>query len=245
VNSVIKAKDMDVVILCGGRGERLGALLKGRPKPMIEMNGRPFLDILVNYVARFGFKRIILSIGYRGDRIKKHYQKGGTSLTVLFSEEKKPLGTAGAIKKAQSLIKGSFFLVMNGDSFCPIDLNEFIDFHIKKRGLCSIVLSHVQSSDDYGKVALGRSGRVIAFSEKKKSGPSGHLVSAGIYLLNKPIFAEIPKNKQCSMENEIFPKIVDRRFYGFVTKEQFIDIGTPERFQQASLPGKLNSGCFS
>jgi D-glycero-alpha-D-manno-heptose 1-phosphate guanylyltransferase len=239
VNNVIKTKKIDVVILCGGRGERLRSVLKDGPKSMIKVNGRPFLDILIDYVVSFGFKRIILCIGYKGGMIKKHYQKNDVSLTILFSEEKVALGTAGAIKNAQSLIKSNPFLVMNGDSFCQIDLNEFINFHLKKKGLFLIALSNLKRSSDYGQVVLEKSGRVVEFKEKIRTKPASNLVNAGIYLLDKAIFSEIPENKKYSLEYEVFPKIVNRRFYGFVVQEKFIDIGIPARFQQARLSGKF------
>jgi NDP-sugar pyrophosphorylase family protein len=235
MNDVIKTKDIDVVILCGGRGERLRSILKDCPKPMVEINGRPFLDILIDYVVSFGFKRIILCIGYKGDKIKHYYQKKDTSSIILFSEEKEPLGTAGAIKKAELLINSNPFFVLNGDSICQLDLNGFFNFHIKKKGLFSIALSNVQNGDSYGKVVLGKSGRIREFNEKIKTESISNFVNVGIYLLDKAIFSEIPENKKCSIEYEIFPKIVNKRFYGFVTQEKFIDIGIPERFQQASL----------
>lgn len=235
MNNVIKTKDIDVVVLCGGKGERLQPLVNDRPKPLAEINARPFLDILIDYVASFGFRRFILCIGYMGDVIKKYFQKGDVSLTILFSEEKEPLGTAGAIKNAQPLIKSSPFLVMNGDSICQLDLNEFVNFHIKKKALFSMVLSNTQNADDCGKVVLDKSGRVTEFNEKIKSRSINNLVNTGIYLLDKSIFSEILGNKKCSMEYDVFPHLIDKRFYGFVSQDKFIDIGTPERFKQANL----------
>lgn len=238
MNNNLKTDTIDVVILCGGKGERLRPLMSDRPKPLAEIDGRPFLDILIDYVASFGFRRFILCIGYMGDMLRQHYQnykKGDVSLTILFSEEKKPMGTAGAIKNAQPFIKSNPLLVMNGDSFCQLNLNEFISFHIKKKALFSIVVSNIHNTRNCGKVVLDKSGRVIGFSEKIKSKSASNFANVGIYLLDKVIFSEIPEDKKCLLEYEIFPKIVNKRFYGFITQEGFIDIGTPERFKQAQV----------
>ena len=230
----IKIEDIDVVILCGGKGKRLQPVVSDRPKALAEINGRPFLDILIDYVASFGFRRFILCIGYMGELIKQYYhQKRDNSLMLVFSEEKEALGTAGAIKNAESNINSSPFLVMNGDSFCKIDLNEFLNSHTKKKALFSIVLSDMKDGGDYGKVVLDDSERICGFDEKANSKSNNSLTNAGMYMLDKAIFSEIPENKKCSLEYEIFPKLVNQRFYGFITEENFVDIGTPERFKQA------------
>ena len=92
----------------------------------------------------------------------------------------------------------------------------------------------IKNTDDYGRVVLDKSGRITRFNEKVRSGSADNFVNAGIYLLDKSIFFEIPENKKCSLEYEFFPKIINKRFYGFITQERFIDIGTPERFKQAN-----------
>ena len=228
----IDPKNIDVVILCGGLGKRLQSVVNDRSKPMVEINGRPFLDVLIDYVASFGFRRFILCIGYMGDFIKRYYRNREGLLEIIFSEEKEPLGTAGAIKKAESLIRSSPFLVMNGDSFCKVDLRIFFQFHLKKKAFSSIVLTNATDTDDYGNVVLGESARIIAFDEKTKKQKS-NLVSAGIYLFQKEILSLIPANKNFSLEKDFFSKKVSNRFYGYITQKTFIDIGTPARYKKA------------
>ena len=128
----LKQTDVDVVILCGGKGTRLSEVVRDRPKPMSEINGRSFLDILIGYVSGFGFKRFILSVGYKADYIKDYYKNNRFSFEILFSRENEPLGTAGGVKQAENLVQSNPFLVMNGDSFCPVDLLQFLDFHSKR-----------------------------------------------------------------------------------------------------------------
>lgn len=95
----LKQTDVDVVILCGGKGTRLSEVVRDRPKPMSEINGRSFLDILIGYVSGFGFKRFILSVGYKADYIKDYYKNNRFSFEILFSRENEPLGTAGALNR--------------------------------------------------------------------------------------------------------------------------------------------------
>jgi len=223
----------DVLILCGGKGRRIQSVAKGRPKSMIDINGVPFLDILIDYVENFGFKRVVLCIGYMGDFIKRYYSGRESKLDIVFSEEKELLGTAGAIKNAEPVIKSAQFLVLNGDSFCRIDLKDFLRFHIEKHAGCSMVLTKIENSRDYGFVSLNETGEITAFNEKSKNGNDG-FINAGIYAISKEILPLIPEDKEFSLEKQLFPGIVNRRFYGYITERPLIDIGVPERYDLAN-----------
>ncbi len=100
----VKTEKTDVVILCGGLGKRLKKVVRDRPKSMAEIKGRPFLDILIDYVASFGFRRFILCTGYMGDHIDKYFVRGKErALDILFSRERKPLGNRRGGKERASL----------------------------------------------------------------------------------------------------------------------------------------------
>ncbi|MBU2541490.1 MAG: NTP transferase domain-containing protein [Candidatus Omnitrophica bacterium] len=228
----IETESIDVVLLCGGKGERLKSAVNDRPKVLAEINGRAFLDILIDYIANFGFKHFILCTGYKSDLIKSYYKDKLRNLRISFSQELKPLGTAGAIKNAKSLIKSPTFLVLNGDSLCKLDLVEFIKFHIERKALFSAVLLKSEQAADYGIVSIGDSDRILKFDEKVDTG-EGCFISAGIYLFDNRIFSMIPSDKNFSLERQLFPKITKSDFYGYKTDADFIDIGTPERYRQA------------
>jgi NDP-sugar pyrophosphorylase family protein len=228
----IQPQDIDVVILCGGLGMRLQGVIDDRPKPMAEINGRPFLDILIHYVARYGFTRFILCTGYKSNMIRRYYEKNRDKLLVLFSEESEPLGTAGAIKHAESCIKSDIFLVLNGDSLCELDLEDFLKFHIGKRASVSIALTTIKSPRDYGVIELDGDHKVIRFSEKVLVNSNG-LVNTGIYFFDRMILKEIPSGEKRSLEYDIFPKILNKGVYGYVTEEKLLDIGTPEKLEIA------------
>jgi len=234
-----KSIKTDLLILCGGRGKRLGNLSKKTPKPMLDVKGKPFLELLMGYVYSFGFQRIILCSGYKHSLIKKCYSKQTSKFKLLFSHEKKPLGTAGAIRHALKWVKSKNFLVMNGDSFCKVDLADFLKFHINKKALCTVVLSNKVRRTDTGSVIIGSNKRIKKFFEKEKINKQ-QLSNAGIYCFQKRIIEFIPSNKKVSLEKEIFPYIVNEKFYGYATSAAFIDIGTPLRYKQAQKSRLLN-----
>lgn len=231
----ISPEKIDVVILCGGLGTRLRKIVHDRPKPMAEINHRPFLDILVNYSSRYGFKCFILCTGHKGNVVRKYYENKEYPLSFLFSEEKEPLGTAGAIKNAESLIQSNVFLVMNGDSFCNVNMYNFMEFHTSKEAFASIALIPIDKSYDCGVVKITDTHRIVSFHEKVEMDTYG-FVNTGIYIFNKEILSLIPTGKNYSLEYDLFPTLIQQKnIYGFVTNQQLIDIGIPERYELAKM----------
>jgi len=224
-------KDIDVLILCGGKGERLSPVIKDRPKVMAEILGRPFLDILIEYVLSFGLKRFILCLGYHGEYIQNYYQKRENTFDLVFSREDRALGTGGAVKNAQDFIKSDPFIVMNGDSFCRLSLEKFYDFHITKNSDLSMVVAGKEDSKDFGSLTINSDARITAFQEKIEN--ENNFVNGGIYILNKKLLVLIPQGAPISLEYDFFPKLINKGIYGFVTNEPLIDIGTPQRYEQA------------
>lgn len=230
----IDINKLDVVVLCGGLGTRLQPIINDRPKPMAEIGRQPFLDYLLEYSFKFGFRRFVLCLGHMASVIKEYYSKKENFWDISYSEEKERLGTAGALKNAQGLIKSNPFLVMNGDSICPLDLGQFLEFHFHKGGRFSIVLSQLKENKDSGLVGLNGNNQVISFNEKSQNGNSC-LANAGVYLFSQKIFEKIPSGLNYSLEYDVFPEIIKEGLFGFVTDQQFIDIGTPERYQRAQI----------
>lgn len=230
---MLKLKDIDVVILCGGSGKRLRSIVSDRPKPMAQVNREPFLDILIRYLRSLGFRHFILSTGYMADRLRKYFtQKKGRG--IKFSEEKNPLGTGGAVKKAKNFIKSNPFLVINGDSFCRVNLREFPRYHEKNNALVSMVVAKNRENKDCGRVKLDNLNRISNFNEKAAT-KNNSLVSAGIYLLQKEIFSVMPKRTKFSLEYDLFPKLIGRGFYGYLTDNILLDIGTPQGLKRAEI----------
>jgi len=227
-----KLSETDAVILCGGMGSRLRSVVNDRPKPMAEIDDRPFLDILIDSFAEFGLRRFVLCAGYMSDIIRDYYTSRTGSRQFVISEEHKPLGTAGAIRNAAEHIRSDTFLVANGDSFCSVDLGAFYDFHSARNAFMSMVVIETQNTGDCGLVSLDGSQRIVGFEEKNQESQSRY-INAGIYLFQKEALSLIPKNTSFSLERDLFHKLVGHNCYAFVTQGRLFDIGTPARFASA------------
>jgi len=222
----------DVVLLCGGLGTRLQSIVSDRPKPMAMVNKRPFLEILLDQFSDQGFKRFILCTGHLSMVVRSHFKGSYRDLDIVISEEPAALGTAGAVKNAASYIQSDPFIAANGDSYCEVDLKGFLEFHLQKSANMSMVVASTDNACDYGTVELGNDQQILSFKEKHKTVQNG-LISAGIYIFNRNILAQIPDKIKCSLENDIFPDLAGSRSYGFKAAAEVLDIGTPERFARA------------
>lgn len=228
-----RLQEIDVVILCGGLGKRLKSVVGDRPKVLARIGGKVFLDVLINNLLLYGFRRIILSVGHLKEQIIDHFrQKAEYECEIEFSEEHAPLGTGGALKKTEPLIKSDTFLVMNGDSFCDVDFDKLLDFHIGKSAIMTMVLARSDAIKDYGSITLDDSCRIQGFKEKVSS-VSNKMVNAGIYLMQKDIFSYMSEGDVFSLEYDFFPRLTESECYGYLTGGELFDIGTPERYEKA------------
>jgi len=226
-------KDIDIFILCGGFGKRLKSLTTTVPKPMLRVGGTPFLNVIISYFASFGFKRFILGVGYKAGAIKKYYRNNPVKgLKILFSSERAPLDTGGALKNARKLIKSNPFIVLNGDSYCEFNPIGLLDFHKKKKTLISILMRTVYDGKDYGEIKIDKSHRIKGFNEKNNRAGKC-LINAGVYVFDKKLFSLMPQVARFSLERDLFPKMLNWGIFGYKKCGFFVDIGTPERYKQA------------
>ena len=224
---------MKAIILVGGEGKRLRSVINDVPKPMAPINEKPFLEYLILQLKKQNIKDIIFSIGYKGSIIKSYFQDGGNwDINIEYSEEDKPLGTGGALRKAGELIDDEQFIVMNGDSFFDIEFKQLISFHEEKQAVVTISLAYAETIERYGHVEIGNDGEITKFVEKGNSGSSGY-INGGIYILNSELINKIPLG-QVSLETEVLPNLINRGLFGMKFKSFFIDIGKPEEYQRTS-----------
>lgn len=222
----------EALILCGGRGTRLQAVVSDRPKPLAEVAGRPFLELLMDYVAGFGVRRFVLCAGYMGEMIRDHFAARRLPYEVAVSIETEPLDTAGAVKLAEPLIKGGRFLALNGDSIVRADLKAFEAFHDARRPLASLAAARKEDASAFGTLDVDAGGRLLAFREKAaaKSG----LVNAGIYIFEREALGLIPAGRRYSLERDLFPALAAKSAVRvFEVTGELIDIGTPESYRDA------------
>lgn len=224
--------DMDVVILCGGKGSRLQKAVKGWPKPMVQINEKPFLEILIKCFSGFGFRRFILCTGYMFEAIDQYYKDQGGDLEIVISNEDEPLGTGGAVKNAEKNIRSEHFIVTNGDSFCQVDLSEMLDLHFQRQALMTMALVKAKATSEAGTVRLDVSGRIIDFQEKIK-GVGNVYINAGIYLFQKKVLSKIKYGQKYSLEYDLFPNLITADCFGYISNQKLIDIGTPQRLKSA------------
>lgn len=226
---------IDVLILCGGTGSRLRSIIPDRPKGLAPVGGKPFMDILVEDLVRQRFRRVIFCVGHMKEQIIDRYQVRDDA-EYLFSEEDAPLGTGGAVQNALPLIRSNPFLVVNGDSLCPVDFEKFYLFHHAKVASASFVLTQADERYDGGGVCLGETQRIRSFLEKSiVKDQHGCFINAGIYLLQREIVEHQYIAPPFSLEYDVFPALVNTKpCFGFVVGSQLVDIGTPERYRKAN-----------
>ncbi len=223
--------DVAAVILAGGLGTRLREALPGLPKVLAPVGGQPFLAYKLKQLQEAGFSTAVLCTGFEGQAISDTFGRDFEGLTLLYSQEESPTGTAGALRLAMRLVKAAWWLVMNGDSYCVVDLAQFCSL-ADERTQPTILLTHVNDSGRYGQVVLDDSGKILRFEEKKSEGSPGW-INAGVYLLPAEYIKEIPSGRDVSLEKEMFPAWVERGLFGVKCPGSFIDIGTPESFANA------------
>lgn len=224
--------EITVAILAGGLGTRLQSVIKDQPKVLAEVNGHPFLEYLLNQIDSAGFKEVVICVGYLGDQIKNRFGEKYKNLNLSYSYEQSLLGTAGGLRLALPFLKSETILVLNGDSFCDVNLKDFLDFHLDKKANASLVLSEINDTSRYGKVTLDKNDQIIGFKEKREGNSGPGLINAGIYLINHQLISKLPPGV-LSLEKEVFPKWIGQSFYGYKTNTSFIDVGTLERYKKA------------
>ncbi len=232
---------VEAMILAGGLGTRLRSMVSDRPKVLAEVLGRPFLAYLLDQLVAAGTKRVILCVGYLGEQIVDIFGDRFTNnhgeIQLAYSQETQLLGTGGALGLAQPLVQSAEVLVMNGDSFCGVDLPGFYDYyqqgHQQWAAIATMALTEVPDTARYGRVELSSEGRVERFTEKGSNQGAGW-INGGIYLLNASLLANIPLDRPISLEADLFPQWLKSGIYGYPSQGKFLDIGTPESYPLAS-----------
>jgi NDP-sugar pyrophosphorylase family protein len=231
---------MQTIILAGGMGTRLRGVVNDRPKPMVKVAGKPFLEYQIDVLKQYDLTDLILCVGYLSEQIVDYFGDGARwGIRIQYAlEEYKLLGTGGAVKNAGALIGGTFLMV-NGDTFFDLDLTQLIRFHERRKlkdanvlGTLSVV--EVTDPSAYGSVWMNSEHRIVSFAEKAYARYTGQAVNAGVYVLEPAVLKFIPSGERVSIEKDTFPLILNEggNLLGYVTSGSFIDIGTPEGYSR-------------
>lgn len=238
----VSISDLKAILLVGGLGTRLRSVLPSVPKPLAPVGNRPFLELLVRQLGNQGIRNLIMCTGYMADQVEREFGDGrNLGVTIQYSRETQPLGTAGAIKLAQRFLQpASDFVVMNGDSFLELDLDELIQFHSTHDAVATIAVVDVKNAGRYGTVRTDSADRIVEFREKTGQQSPG-LINAGVYVFSADVLAHIP-NGSVSLEKDVFPRLLGQGVYAARERGVFIDIGTPDDYALSQqLVGRLRA----
>lgn len=220
-------QDTPVIILAGGFGTRLSAVVRDVPKPMAPINGKPFLHYVFKELQHQKIKSVVLSVGHLKEVIQDFFCSTYLGIDIQYAIEEEPLGTGGGIKHAFSFVEDDAF-VLNGDTFFDIDLSKLKNKDVD----ISIALKPMFNFDRYGTVELNDENRIISFHEKKYC--EHGLINGGVYYFKKSLFDKIETAKKFSFEKDILEKHLDElQIQGTVFDNYFIDIGIPEDYNKA------------
>ncbi len=224
------------LILAGGKGARLRPLALNTPKPIVPLANIPFLFFQIDHIKRAGITEIILSLSYQPRKMIDIFGDGMQfGMTIRYTFEELPRGTAGAFKSAENLIDDTT-VVLNGDVLTDTDLLDVLRYHREKKAEATIVMAPVMNPVSYGLIEADQEGRVTAFTEKPAEDEvTGNTINAGIYVLEKSVLSRIRSEGAESFEREVFPAMLadGARFYAYLTRSYWQDIGSPQKYLEA------------
>ena len=220
---------MEAIILAGGLGTRLKGLVKDVPKPMITVNKRPFLEIILNYLSSNGFTRVVLSVGYLSHVISNYFGKKYKNLEIHYASEKERLGTGGAIKYALDHCIEDKVFIFNGDTFIDLNFTGLIK-KADDSNMPILVTRKVKDVSRYGLIEASNN-LLVGFIEKSSQGEG--YINAGCYYVPREMMKRFPENS-FSFEEIAIPALIKNPGIALYNHNgSFIDIGVPEDLEKA------------
>jgi mannose-1-phosphate guanylyltransferase len=228
---------LQAIVLVGGEGTRLRPLTSVVPKPALTLVDRPFIAYMIEWLAAHGVSEAILACGFLPDVLREVLHDEETAgVRIRYVSEPEPRGTAGAIRFAADQLGAELedrFLALNGDVLTDLDLTALMRAHHERRARATIALHAVEDSSAYGLVSCLEDGEVSEFLEKTGNPVPGE-VNAGMYVLERSVLELMPPGEMVSIERDVFPRLVGDGLGALRLDGYWMDIGTPERYLQAS-----------
>jgi len=239
---------MQAIVLVGGEGTRLRPLTEKVPKPALTLVDRPFLAYMIEWLAGHGVTEVVLACGFLPDVLQAALadEEERAGAKIRYVAEPEPLGTAGAIRFAADALGDDLderFLALNGDVLTDLDLSALLRAHERWNAAATIGLHPVEDSSAFGLVHSDTGGAVLEFLEKTGERRPGE-VNAGMYVLQRSVLDLVPPGENVSIERDVFPRLVGDGLHGLLLDGYWVDIGTPERYRQASwdiLEGRVET----
>jgi mannose-1-phosphate guanylyltransferase len=237
---------VQALVLAGGEGTRLRPLTLTLPKPVIPLAGQPFLSFMLDWLRRHGVDDVLLSCGYRSHDVERVLGAEHRGMRLRYVVEDEPLGTAGPLRlAADEGVLEDRVLVLNGDTLTDLDLTAEIAQHEATDAKATLALVAVEDTSSYGVVPTTDDGAVEAFLEKQPGPAPTNRINAGAYVLDTSALIDmVPPGRAVSIEREVFPELVGKGLYGYMADAYWMDIGTPERYLDATydlLAGRVES----
>ena len=224
---------MKAVILAGGLGTRLLPYTKTLPKPMLPLGEKPILEHLIEWIKKNGIRDIVLCVSYKRKKIESYFQDGKKfGVNIEYAISRKPLSTAGQLKTAEKFIDDTFVCTY-GDTISDFNLKRMIKEHERKKVLATMSLYNYKYTLRYGVINTKKHGLISSWNEKPMFNAK---INMGSYIFEPEIFSFIPKNKQYGMDDAIKKAIIKKkRINSFISKNEFIDVGTKEIYEKMNL----------
>src|ERR671933_1559342 len=237
-NAGIEGRRMKAVVMAGGEGTRLRPLTSNQPKPMVPIVGKPCMEHILELVREHGFEDVIVRVASLPQAIRSYFGNGESlGLTIEYSVEESPLGTAGSVRLASDRLDDTF-LVISGDALCDIDLRKLVEAHREKGAAVTIGLKSVDNPLEFGIVVTDDEGRVERFLEKPSWGQVfSDTINTGIYVLEPEVLRHVPTDRPYDFAKELFPYLLEmgRPIYGFKLDGYWQDIGNLDQYRQANI----------
>ena len=227
---------MQAVIMAGGEGSRLRPLTSNMPKPMLPLANRPMMEHIIGLLKEHGITDVVATVQFLSSVIRNYFGDGSDQeVSLSYTTEEVPLGTAGSVLAAREFITGPF-LVISGDALTDVDLQHAIDFHRAKGSSATVVLKRVPDPLEFGIVMTAEDGRIERFLEKPTWGQVfSDTINTGIYVLEPEVLDLIPPDQPYDFSSELFPLMLDKGLplFGYVTDSYWADVGNTEAYLQA------------
>lgn len=240
---------MKGIIIAGGFGTRLRPLTHARPKHLLPVANRPFLEYQVALLREHGISEIVFATNYFADKIEAHFGDGSNfGVSMQYALETEPLGTGGAIRNACATLTDEPVLVLNGDILTDFDLSALIAFHRARDAWATIALRSVERPHAFGVLDTDPEGRLRSWMEpteeqkrrvaENPDPPTGEsdFINAGVYILEPEAWRRIPTGRPVSIERETYPELLAEGalVYGMAPTGYWMDIGRPEQYLAAN-----------
>ena len=238
---------MKALILAGGLGTRISKVTKNKPKCMLDIHGKPFLEYIINNFVSQGISDLIILVGHNAKYIIDYFGDGRKlSANIFYSVDEVLTGTAGALKNCEKFLQGESFFVTNGDTYTKIEFDRMYNQHKEQNAQTTICiakrdLSKGKELKNYAGIKINEEGEIVSYSEKS----SGDYISCGIYIFDSTIFKYLEKGINSSLEYNLIPTLLENhhRVSSYLYKGPLFDIGTPERFSKFSKFIENKNGC--